>query len=117
LAHKKDESSSDSDEEESKPTSVADIVEQKTLKRRRTENGVVTTAVEVQVQSSNEKVPETIKKGGKEVRRGGVPFQRIKVNKLEFQDARLMDNTFAARVSSLTRPLADAHSLSESKRS
>jgi hypothetical protein len=79
---------------------VIDIADHKTVKRRRTENGVVATAVEVQVETGG-KNPDATKRRGKEARRGGVPFQRIKVDKLEFQDSRLMDNTFAARVSTL----------------
>jgi hypothetical protein len=116
--HQNEESSSESgsEEEESKPTRVLDIVDHKTVKRRRTENGVVATAVEVQVETGGGKKPETTKMRGKETKRGGVPFQRIKVDKLEFQDSRLMDNTFAARVSSLLYSISYPHSISESTR-
>lgn len=87
--------SSPSDEDEVKPGQVTDS---KSLKRRRTDNGTVTTAVETLVKQDNNEQQDTVKKTGKESRRGGVPFQRIKVDKVSFQDVRLMDNTFASRV-------------------
>jgi len=111
--YQKDEGSTflDSKEGKTKPAQASDIVKHKSLKRRRTEDGEITTAVAVQVKNNPQRQTEVIKGGGKESRRGGTPFRRIRVEKLEFHDSRLMDNTFAARVSSSLYSLLHTYSL------
>ncbi|PVF99794.1 hypothetical protein CPB86DRAFT_702748 [Serendipita vermifera] len=58
---------------------------------------MVTTAVEIIKEAEATEQKESRALNGKEGRRTGVPFQRIKTDKVQYMDPRLMDNTFAAR--------------------
>ncbi|KAG8835885.1 pH-response regulator protein palA/rim20 [Serendipita sp. 399] len=66
----------------------------KVVKRQRTESGVKTTQAET---TTMKKVSSQIESSNTGKQRGGIPFQRVKVQKVEFADTRLKDNTFAAR--------------------
>jgi hypothetical protein len=82
-------------------TRASDVTNTRGTKRKRTENGMVTTAVEIIKDVVTTKSKDEQAVNGKGDRRAGGPFQRIKVDKIEYMDPRLMDNTFAARVSSV----------------
>lgn len=81
---------------------IQSVTEQKVTKKRKLDNGSKATAVE---QRSGEKklnqneVKPNVSMNGAGKRRTGVPFQRIKADKIEVHDERLMDNSFVARVS------------------
>ncbi|KAG8779749.1 hypothetical protein FRC15_009977, partial [Serendipita sp. 397] len=67
---------------------------EKVVKRQRTEDGDKTTQTEA---LTVKKEVSQVKVSNKGKQRGGVPFQRIKGDKVAFADERLKDNTFAAR--------------------
>ncbi|KAG8837615.1 hypothetical protein FRC18_008631 [Serendipita sp. 400] len=67
---------------------------EKVVKRQRTEDGDKTTQTEALTVKTE---VSQVKVSNKGKQRGGVPFQRIKGDKVAFADERLKDNTFAAR--------------------
>jgi hypothetical protein len=91
--------SSSSSDESAKPKKKrpASSSDDKTTKKRKLENG---SAVETAQVSSKSAVKENDR--GK--KRNGVPFQRIKVEKIAIHDPRLMDNSFDARVRGFLSP-------------
>jgi hypothetical protein len=92
--------SSPSSDESVKPRRKrpASLSDDKMAKKRKLENG---SAVETaQVGSKN-----SVKENDRGKKKNGVPFQRIKVEKIAIHDPRLMDNSFDARVRGFLSPL------------
>lgn len=69
-----------------------EVEEAKVTKRRKLENGSAATQ-SVSTARKDKSDPANSNRN----RRTGVPFQRIQVDKIQYADPRLKDNTFAAR--------------------